>query len=67
MRIDNVRFDSSLALIYLSIASTVITFMAFVWLIKTKPPAVVSTSYVTPVIAVLLEWGLGNETYLKFS
>jgi drug/metabolite transporter (DMT)-like permease len=36
--------------------------MAFVWLIKIKPPAIVSTySYVNPIVAVLLGWSLGNE------
>jgi drug/metabolite transporter (DMT)-like permease len=62
LSINNIRLDSTLALLYLSIASTVITFMAFVWLIKIKPPAIVSTySYVNPIVAVLLGWGLGNE------
>jgi drug/metabolite transporter (DMT)-like permease len=60
--LDEVRMDSIIALGYLSIASSLITFMAFVWLIKIKPPAIVSTySYVNPVVAVLLGWGLGNE------
>ncbi len=60
--IDEIQMDSVIALAYLSIVSSLITFMAFIWLIKIMPPAVVSTySYVNPVVAVLLGWGLGNE------
>lgn len=62
MVLKEIRMDSTIALGYLSIVSSLITFMAFVWLIKRKPPVVVSTySYVNPVVAVLLGWGLGNE------
>ena len=54
--------DSVIALSYLSIVSSLITFMAFVWLIKIRPPAVVSTyAYVNPIVGVLIGWGLGNE------
>ena len=60
--LNEIRIDSIIALGYLAIVSSLITFMAFVWLIKIKPPAIVSTySYVNPVVAVLLGWGLGNE------
>lgn len=56
------RADSVIALSYLSIVSSLITFMAFVWLIRIRPPAVVSTyAYVNPVVGVLIGWGLGNE------
>jgi drug/metabolite transporter (DMT)-like permease len=51
------------ALCYLSIVSTLITFMAFVWLIKVRPPAIVSTySYVNPLVAVLLGWAFAGES-----
>lgn len=62
VELTTLRTDSIIALFYLALVSTMITFMAFVWLIKIKPPAIVSTySYVNPVVAVLLGWGLGNE------
>lgn len=62
INLNTLRTDSTIALFYLALVSTMITFMAFVWLIKIKPPAIVSTySYVNPVVAVLLGWGLGNE------
>ncbi len=61
--ISAVHIDAAIALGYLSIISTLITFMAFVWLIKVRPPALVSTySYVNPVVAVLLGWGFAGET-----
>lgn len=50
------------ALLYLSIASTTITFIAFVWLMEHKSPAIVSTySYINPLVAVLLGSLLLNE------
>lgn len=59
----NVQTPAWLALIYLSIVSTALTYLAFLWLIKIKPPAVVSTySYVNPLVATLLGWGFGNES-----
>lgn len=56
------RLDGWLSVTYLAIFSNTLTFLAFVWLIKIKPPAIVSTySYVNPMVATLLGWGLGNE------
>lgn len=61
--ISTVHTNAAIALGYLSIISTLITFMAFVWLIKVRPPAMVSTySYVNPVVAVLLGSLLGGES-----
>ncbi len=57
-----VQTGSVVALLYLSIVSSLLTFMAFVWLIKVRPPAIVSTySYVNPLVAVLLGWAFANE------
>ena len=50
------------ALLYLSIVSSLFTFLAFIWLIKVQPPAIVSTySYVNPLLATLLGWAFANE------
>jgi drug/metabolite transporter (DMT)-like permease len=58
-----IRADAIAALCYLAIVSTLITFMAFVWLIKVRPPAIVSTySYVNPLIAVLLGRAFAGES-----
>jgi drug/metabolite transporter (DMT)-like permease len=60
--VNNIRLDSVIAIIYLSIVSSLITFMAYIWLIKVQPPAIVSTySYINPVVAVLLGWSFAGE------
>ncbi|MBS1509494.1 MAG: EamA family transporter [Bacteroidetes bacterium] len=57
-----VPLKSWLSLLYLAIVSTMITFMAFVWLLTKQPPALVSTyAYVNPLVAVLLGWAIGGE------
>ena len=59
---DNIKTESVVAVLYLAIISSLITFMAFMWLIKIKPAAVVSTySYVNPVVGVLLGWTFAGE------
>jgi drug/metabolite transporter (DMT)-like permease len=56
------RLIDWLSIFYLAIFSTTLTFLAFIWLIKIKPPAIVSTySYINPMIATLLGWSLGSE------
>jgi drug/metabolite transporter (DMT)-like permease len=63
--IQNVKQEAWLALLYLSIVSTTLTYIAFMWLIKIKPPAVVSTySYVNPLVATLLG-GLFAGEYIR--
>jgi drug/metabolite transporter (DMT)-like permease len=63
LNFNTIRMDSVLAVVYLAIFSSLITFMAFMWLITVKPPAIVSTySYVNPVVAVLLGWVFAGES-----
>ena len=58
----NVRPEAVYSLIYLAIVSSLITFLAFQWLIRVQPPAVVSTyAYVNPLVATLLGLSLANE------
>ena len=58
----NVMPESVYSLFYLAIISSLITFLAFQWLIRVKPPAVVSTyAYVNPLVATLLGWLFANE------
>jgi drug/metabolite transporter (DMT)-like permease len=60
--INQVRVEALAALFYLAIVSSLITFLAFIWLIKVQPPAIVSTySYVNPLVATLLGWAFANE------
>jgi drug/metabolite transporter (DMT)-like permease len=52
-----------LGLAYLVIMGSLVAFMAFMWLVKVQPPAVVSThTYVNPVVAVIAGWILVGET-----
>lgn len=44
---------------YLVIAGTVVSFAAYIWLLKQVPPTLVATyTFVNPIIAVLLGWGV---------
>lgn len=53
---------SAWALVYLSLAGGVVSYSAYVWLLKVSTPAKVSTyAYVNPVVAVFLGWALGGE------
>ena len=53
---------SAWALVYLSLIGGVVSYSAYVWLLKVSTPAKVSTyAYVNPVVAVLLGWALAGE------
>src|SRR4029077_10523743 len=52
-----------LALLYLTVAGSIIAFTAYVWLIHHESPTKVGTyAYVNPVIAVLLGYFLAGES-----
>ena len=54
---------SAWALVYLVLLGGVVSYSAYVWLLKVSTPAKVSTyAYVNPVVAVLLGWALGGES-----
>ena len=58
----NISLDSAFALVYLIIFGSLIGFGAYIWLLKTADPTLVSTyAYVNPVVAVFLGWALANE------
>jgi len=53
---------SAWALVYLSIIGGIVSYSAYVWLLKVSTPARVSTyAYVNPIVAVLLGWAFANE------
>ena len=53
---------SAWALAYLSVIGGIVSYSAYVWLLKVSTPAKVSTyAYVNPVVAVLLGWALAGE------
>lgn len=58
----DVSARSAWALVYLSLIGGVVSYSAYVWLLKVSTPAKVSTyAYVNPVVAVFLGWALGGE------
>lgn len=60
--ISNVTYESMYALIFLIIFSSIIGYLAYLWLLREYPPALVGTySYVHPMVAVFLGWLLVDE------
>jgi drug/metabolite transporter (DMT)-like permease len=56
--------NSWLALAYLLVFGSLITFTAYSWLLKNAQPAMVATyAYVNPVIAVMLGWAIAGESF----
>ncbi len=50
-------------LVYLVVFGTVLTFSAYVWLLRVVAPARVATyAFVNPVVAVVLGWALAGES-----
>jgi drug/metabolite transporter (DMT)-like permease len=57
-----VSMKSVLALVYLMVFGSLVAFTAYVWLLRSASPVLVSTyAYVNPVVAVLLGWALAGE------
>lgn len=64
--IENIKFDSNaiLSVLYLSIVGTVLTFSVYYWLMKKINLLFLSLStFITPIIAVLLGWIVMNEEF----
>lgn len=50
-------------LVYITLMGTLVAYLAFLWLMKVRPPALVSThTLVNPVIAVVMGWIFLHET-----
>lgn len=64
--ISNISTQSALALLYLIIVGSLITYMAYIWLLSVRPPALVGTyAYVNPVVAVFLGWLVAGEAITR--
>ncbi len=62
-RLDHVSARSVGGLAYLVLLGTVVTFSAFVWLLRHVAPARVATyAFVNPAVAVVLGWALAGES-----
>lgn len=58
----HVSLQSLFALLYLIIMGSLVTYMAYIWLLSVRPPALVGTyAYVNPVVAVFLGWLIAGE------
>jgi drug/metabolite transporter (DMT)-like permease len=57
-----IALRSSLGLVYLIVAGSLLGFTAYIWLLRTVATARVSTyAFVNPAVAVFLGWAVGNE------
>ncbi len=61
-----ISWRSGVSLGYLIVFGTLLSFTAYIWLLKVSTPARVGTySFVNPVVAVFLGWGLGEENLTR--
>ena len=64
--VTNISLQSALALLYLIIVGSLVTYMAYIWLLSVRPPALVGTyAYVNPVVAVFLGWLIADEAITR--
>lgn len=64
--VSNISLQSFLALLYLIIMGSLVTYMAYIWLLSVRPPALVGTyAYVNPVVAVFLGWLIADEAITR--
>jgi len=62
-RLDHVSARSAGGLAYLIVFGTVVTFSAYVWLLRVVSPSRGATyAFVNPAVAVILGWGLAGES-----
>ena len=58
----NIPGAAWLSLVYLITMGSLVAFVAFTWLIRVRPPAIVSMhTYINPVVAVVLGWLVIDE------
>lgn len=59
---ETISWQSILAFLYLTIFGSVIAFTAYSWLVKAASPGrAITSSYVNPVVAVVLGWAMRGE------
>ncbi|WP_242772283.1 drug/metabolite exporter YedA [Brevibacillus parabrevis] len=62
LHLSELSVRSTLALGYLIVFGSIISYTAYIWLLKNADPAWVSTyAFVNPIVAVFLGWFLANE------
>ena len=61
-QVNHIALRSVLGLVFLIIFGSVVAFSAYIWLLGHVSPTMVAThTFVNPVVAVLLGWGLAGE------
>ncbi len=62
--IAEVSSNSWFGLIYLIVFGSLVSFTAYIWLLKNAQPTMVATyAYVNPIVAVLLGWLIAGESF----
>src|ERR1044072_8444705 len=62
LHVSAVSSKSFLALVYLTVAGSLVAYSAYFWLLSRFPPTLVAThTYVNPLVAVVLGWAIGGE------
>jgi drug/metabolite transporter (DMT)-like permease len=62
VHVSQISVSSWLGLAYLAIVGSIVAYLSYLWLLKVRPPAQVSTYvYVNPIVALLLGAGLAGE------
>ncbi|WP_258103599.1 EamA family transporter [Marinoscillum sp. MHG1-6] len=58
----DISWQSWTSVLFLAFAGSIIAFVAYTWLLKELPSAIVGTyAYINPVIAVFMGWWIANE------
>lgn len=61
-QLNHIALKSVMGLLFLIVFGSIVAFSAYVWLLEHVSPTMVSThTFVNPVVAVLLGWGLAGE------
>ena len=62
-RVPRVSVEAGLAILYLSVAGSIVAYTAYIWLLNTMRATVVTSyAYVNPVVALLVGHWFGHET-----
>jgi drug/metabolite transporter (DMT)-like permease len=57
-----ISIHSIIAVSYLVVAGSLLGFTAYLWLMRKKPPVLVSTnSFINPVVAIFIGWAIAGE------
>jgi drug/metabolite transporter (DMT)-like permease len=62
LKLNAIPTEGWIGLAYLVIMGSLVAFLAFNWLIKVQPPAIVSThTFINPIVAIFMGWAILNE------